>query len=580
MKMKKTKRHYQNQPEARVETPVAYRASNMPAKKQQVSITPRNASQKEYTNMLLDDSKDIVFALGPAGTGKAQPLTAKIKVPNGWKLMGDMKIGDQVTIPTGQVANVTGVFPQGLKDVYVIETTDGRKTECCKEHLWEVFEDREMRASGVKTTEELIKLLETNQRIAIRRALAEQNSLDIELPLDPYVYGYLLTQTQHFEFKLIRIKPSTIAIVDELNSRVVNDGEFKLVNDNTYIFVPVDDTNSTVLNAAAELNLFDNPRCIFDTRYFDASSKQKLELFQGFMDAKLIIDNKLRIHHITNDADESLSIRKLGWGLGFVFERHHGIRTGIFGYQIQSPHRNSVVIKHHPDKVRLENLGSTFRILMTVQLKSITKLDEQKECQCIMIDSENHLYITDDYIVTHNTMLACQVAVKLFKEGAVDKIIVTRPAVAVDEEHGFLPGTLEQKMAPWTRPIFDVFAEYYYAREIENMIREGVIEVSPLCFMRGRTFKNAFIIADEIQNTTSSQLKMLLTRIGDDSRMVVTGDLAQSDRPGDNGLNDFLGLYREFSNKSDRISFMEFTRRDIERHPVITEILTIYKDMD
>jgi len=120
----------------------------------------------------------------------------------------------------------------------------------------------------------------------------------------------------------------------------------------------------------------------------------------------------------------------------------------------------------------------------------------------------------------------------------VEKIIVTRPAVSADEDLGFLPGTLEEKMAPWTRPIFDVFSGIFLCNEIENMIQEGIIEISPLAYMRGRTFKNAYIIADEMQNATPSQMKMLLTRIGENSKMAVTGDLAQADRLKDNGLLD------------------------------------------
>ena len=97
---------------------------------------------------------------------------------------------------------------------------------------------------------------------------------------------------------------------------------------------------------------------------------------------------------------------------------------------------------------------------------------------------------------TGKTLIAVLTAIKFFKEGIVDKIIVTRPAVSVDEDLGFLPGTLEQKMAPWTRPIFDVLREYFTAKEIEGMIAEGVIEIAPLAYMRGRTFKNAYIIAE------------------------------------------------------------------------------------
>ena len=157
---------------------------------------------------------------------------------------------------------------------------------------------------------------------------------------------------------------------------------------------------------------------------------------------------------------------------------------------------------------------------------------------------------------TGKTLLAVQVAVKLFKEGKIDKIIVTRPAVSVDEELGFLPGTLEQKMAPWTRPIFDVLREYFDARQIEGMIEEGIIEIAPLAYMRGRTFKDAFILADEMQNATPNQMKMLLTRLGEGSMMAVTGDLAQADRLKDNGLIDFTKLLE--TSKTSRLDVVRF----------------------
>jgi phosphate starvation-inducible protein PhoH and related proteins len=177
---------------------------------------------------------------------------------------------------------------------------------------------------------------------------------------------------------------------------------------------------------------------------------------------------------------------------------------------------------------------------------------------------------------TGKTLLAVQVAVKQFKEGKVDKIIVTRPAVSVDEDLGFLPGTLEQKMAPWTRPIFDVLREYFDARQIEGMIEEGIIEIAPLAYMRGRTFKNAFILADEMQNATPSQMKMLLTRLGENSSMAVTGDLAQADRLKDNGLIDFTN--RLFNSTANFIDIVNFGQGDIERHNAVKEVLKVYGD--
>jgi phosphate starvation-inducible protein PhoH and related proteins len=180
---------------------------------------------------------------------------------------------------------------------------------------------------------------------------------------------------------------------------------------------------------------------------------------------------------------------------------------------------------------------------------------------------------------TGKTMLAVQMAIKHLKEGVISKIVVTRPAVSVDEEHGFLPGTLNQKMEPWTRPIFDVFEEYYHPREIQEMLEDGVIEISPLAYMRGRTFKNAYIIADEMQNATPSQMKMLLTRIGENSRMVVTGDLNQADRPRENGLLEFCSLYGQGGDYR-MIAIARFETRDVERHPVVKEVLKIYKEED
>jgi phosphate starvation-inducible PhoH-like protein len=180
---------------------------------------------------------------------------------------------------------------------------------------------------------------------------------------------------------------------------------------------------------------------------------------------------------------------------------------------------------------------------------------------------------------TGKTMLAVLAAVKALKEQTIDRLIITRPAVGVDDEkHGFLPGDLNAKMEPWTKPIFDIVREYYTAKQIQTMITEGIIEVSPLAFMRGRTFKNAFVIADEMQNATPSQMKMLLTRIGDDSRMVVTGDIAQTDRKEyENGLLDFQKLYDAYLD-SEYISVSKFDHEDIERHPAVAEVLDIYGD--
>lgn len=178
---------------------------------------------------------------------------------------------------------------------------------------------------------------------------------------------------------------------------------------------------------------------------------------------------------------------------------------------------------------------------------------------------------------TGKTMLAVQWAVEQLQKGEIDRIIITRPAVSVDEEHGFLPGDLNEKMAPWTKPIFDVIGESYGQREINRMVEDGIIETSPLAYMRGRTFKNAVVIADEMQNTTPSQMKMLLTRLGTNSKMIVTGDLNQADRPKENGLLDFLKLFNGFTGRQ-YVDLCQFEIGDVERHEAVKEILAIYGD--
>lgn len=179
---------------------------------------------------------------------------------------------------------------------------------------------------------------------------------------------------------------------------------------------------------------------------------------------------------------------------------------------------------------------------------------------------------------TGKTYLAMQAAVKNLREGQCDRIVITRPAVGVeDEKHGFLPGNLTAKMEPWTRPLLDVVQEYYRPQDIASLIENQVIEIAPLAFMRGRTFKNAWIVADEMQNATPNQVKMLMTRIGSNSKIVITGDVEQADRRGnDNGLWD---LCQRLSGQGVvGIELCKFTAKDVQRHPIIADILRLYED--
>ena len=176
---------------------------------------------------------------------------------------------------------------------------------------------------------------------------------------------------------------------------------------------------------------------------------------------------------------------------------------------------------------------------------------------------------------TGKTLLACHAGSKALISGRVQKLILTRPAVSVDEQHGFLPGTVEKKMDPWTRPMFDVLNKYMSAKKVNEYVYDRKIEICPLAYMRGRTFDNAWIIGDEMQNSTPSQMKMLLTRIGEDSKMIIAGDVQQYERGFEqNGLSDLISRICE---NSVDISHIRFSEDDVVRNQVIKEILNMYK---
>ena len=207
----------------------------------------------------------------------------------------------------------------------------------------------------------------------------------------------------------------------------------------------------------------------------------------------------------------------------------------------------------------------------------IPKSLNQEDYIELLTDENKKIVFATGPAGTGKTWLSMLAGIKAFKERRVDKIILTRPAVGVDDEkHGFLPGDINAKMEPWTRPLFDVLAEYYSPREVAQMLEEQTIEISPLAYMRGRTFKGSWIIADEMQNATPGQMKMLLTRLGEGSKIVVTGDTRQADRSdSDNGLLDFQSLVAAYQ-QSKYVAGVQFDHKDIARHPAVEEVLSIY----
>jgi len=188
---------------------------------------------------------------------------------------------------------------------------------------------------------------------------------------------------------------------------------------------------------------------------------------------------------------------------------------------------------------------------------------------------------------TGKTLIACNHAIKALEAGKTKKIVITRPIVPVEEEElGFLPGNINKKMDPWMRPIFDIFLQIYSQKDIDRMIYDNVIEIAPLAFMRGRTFKDCIIIGDEMQNSSPSQMLMLLTRIGRGSKMIITGDARQNDMNGakKSGLIDVMTKMKRHNqfveNKygyvNNSIKLIEFSDKDVERSRIVKHVIEMY----
>lgn len=216
--------------------------------------------------------------------------------------------------------------------------------------------------------------------------------------------------------------------------------------------------------------------------------------------------------------------------------------------------------------------------LMVKTMKKSVKPYSPAQAKYIEALSKNDVVFTLGPAGTGKTYIAVAMAVAMFTAGRVEKIILSRPAVEAGEKLGFLPGDLKEKIDPYLRPLYDALHDMIPAERLARHMEVGDIEVAPLAFMRGRTLANAYVILDEAQNTTPTQMKMFLTRLGENSRMVITGDLTQTDLPKDvkSGLGDVIRKVEGI----EGIGVVRFTDSDVVRHPLAAKIVKAYDEWD
>jgi len=230
-------------------------------------------------------------------------------------------------------------------------------------------------------------------------------------------------------------------------------------------------------------------------------------------------------------------------------------------------------VKRDIDNDKSSNIQSLDQLIKTPRRSVIAR--SEKQAQYIKALKENDITIALGPAGTGKSFLAVSVAITMLMEKKVEKVILSRPAVEAGEKLGFLPGDMKDKVDPYLRPLYDALYDLFGFEKIQKKIDTGQIEIAPLAFMRGRTLKNSFAILDEAQNATSTQIKMFLTRIGENSKLVVNGDPSQIDLI--NKSNSGLIKSRKILNKIKEIKTIEFDHRDVVRHPLVSKIIQAYQ---
>ena len=596
---------------------------------------------------------DVLFLIGPAGTGKTflatafaisdvlqkskkkivltrpiieageslgylpgpQPLDAKVLTPKGWTTMGEIKVGDLVVGRDGFPTKVVKTFPKGRKKVYKITTTDNTFTECCEDHLWltQTKKDKKCNCKGsIKLTKQIMDSLLKNGKINHFIPRNEIIQFDKQsLPLSPYILGCLLGDghlgdsvclaskddeiiirvneelgnlSGHFACEIVKNNGSINYNFRSLNLRTkktarkvkitnlitnkisdydsvlvastelgIKKGTLKyrcknnsVINNIKYEFMPLEKRwANPIKNILEDL-------CLLNTRshnkfipsiYKYSDIKDRIDILRGLMDTDGTVKNTGEASFSTISKQLAMDVIELVQSLGgraVLRERNRIGKIGnINGRSIVSKNISyefTISLPKNINPFYLSRKSNKFscKYIHSVGIKSIELIGE-KEVKCILVENPEHFYITDGYIVTHNTF--------------------------------------EEKVNPYMLPFFDCLQELVQNEEQRTFV-EASFELAPLAYMRGRTFKNSVCIFDEAQNATRKQLKLFLSRFSSNSKIIITGDPTQSDIGASSGLMDVMHRLETVAG----VGIIPFAKELIVRHPMVAAMLSRLED--
>jgi len=560
-----------------------------------IAVTAKNPGQKKALKAISENQ--VTFVYGAPGSGKAQPLDSIVYCTDGPVKMKDIKVGDKVCTPDGSFAKVLAIYPQGEKDIYRLTFADGSSTECCKEHLWRITErqKRDRNAKNIVDTQYLIDNLKTKlgERNIYIELSSPVNFSKKDLLIDPYVLGLLIG-----DGGLCNSNVCISSMDEEILASVSSDlpEGYSLKKSHRECDYRIVKTTLHKLNGS-QLNTYKDSLRLYGLwgkkshekfipeDYLYASEDQRWAILQGLMDTDGYISKTSgQANFCTSSKELAQNFKLLVDSLGglcsiseknptytYLGEKKNGRKAYICCLNLTDCSKAFRLSRKKEIAKPKTKYSPKKRILVSVE-----KIG-RKEAQCIMIDSKDHLYLTDNFIVTHNTHCAVGWGVQELLKGNYERLVFTRPYVEAGEKLGFLPGGSDHKFAPFVMPLYEVVSDYLGQDDLKSLIEDKKIVIYPLAYMRGITFKRSFVVADEVQNSTVQQMRMMLTRIGEGSKIVCTGDVEQSDLGAKlNGLADAITRLQNIKG----LEFVELGYESCVRERIVSDIDQRYKDFN
>lgn len=559
-------------------------------RQQFIQLLPKNDAQ----NRLLEALKysTLITAHGSAGTGKAQPLHSKILTPDGWIEMKDVKVGDTVR-SVDSWTKVTGVYPQGKKKTVRFKLNDGTFVEACTEHIWTVgirklkYKTEEFNL----TSQEIIEKLKTEK---VKIKLPKLQPVDFkhqDFFISPYVLGCLIG-----DGSITKGTPTLTSNDPEIFQRIEHEmgKDFNFTITNRISKGLTDSESNWKVKNRITANLIElglHGKTSYDkfipNSYKISSVDQRYDLLQGLMDTDGTVDHRNgTTSFCTTSKQLAMDVQEIILSLGG--RSSISCSEKYFTYKGEKKKGATAYIV----SINIEDKSKLFSLERKKKLVSKTSIDqlrrtivdfeylEDQECQCISVDHPSKLYVTDNYVLTHNTFIACWHASKRLHYGDVKKIVLIRAYQPLaGRSIGFLPGELEDKLRPYYQQMLDYFEDFLGPSTVEIALKNKTIEICSLETIRGRSWEDTIVIVDESQSLFIPEVQALVTRMGENSQLIFCGDDSgvQTDvKVGMDGLNYLKEVIKKY-NIADT-AFVKFTRDDIVRSGLTKEFVIAFEE--